>query len=492
VGMVLGQQSTNSHVASVMEHKGTHIDIPYLKRQMKKDSDLHRILQEAKDQLAASEGAQAANEILCDERGVTGSLFDDVQEVTIFNIDKQEHRQILFQDVLGLEPVSGFGKGTRPNGKKMMSLTKVWQSEHREVYEVSLFTRVNKVGKLISSYIKSFHEKVTESDDGKTDGRLRPSYGFLYVKTGRGNSFKPSLQQTPTRSKEAKYVKRMFTTAFGFLKLKTDFSANEVRFAANIAGDKVMADPFNVARDLRTKMFRAAVKGLADEVASFKNELKTRGDIHIQNVFRFFNKWVAKSDPLRDAIKGVVFGVIYGKSAATLGRDIWSQRVNEIKDKVYALRKQLADDIALAKQAKAEDTKVAVLRKKLQAGLNEMENELDILLSDKTKKKGEAQAIMEKMAAEWKSLYRWMARMHEQAANDLYVEAPHGRRRHLYGMLIDRNDIQAALCRRAVNAPVQGFGADVGHTAARILDIHLFKFQRRFKLMTGNETTVPG
>lgn len=43
----------------------------------------------------------------------------------------------------------------------------------------------------------------------------------------------------------------------------------------------------------------------ADDVA--KN-LRKEGDVHIQNVKRFFGKWVEKSDPLRDAVKAVVFG----------------------------------------------------------------------------------------------------------------------------------------------------------------------------------------
>ena len=41
---------------------------------------------------------------------------------------------------------------------------------------------------------------------------------------------------------------------------------------------------------------------------SIARELKQKGDLHIQNVFRFFGKWVEKSNPLRDAVKGVVFG----------------------------------------------------------------------------------------------------------------------------------------------------------------------------------------
>ena len=37
-------------------------------------------------------------------------------------------------------------------------------------------------------------------------------------------------------------------------------------------------------------------------------ELKQKGDVHIQNVKRFFGIWIEKSNPLRDAIKAVVFG----------------------------------------------------------------------------------------------------------------------------------------------------------------------------------------
>jgi hypothetical protein len=36
--------------------------------------------------------------------------------------------------------------------------------------------------------------------------------------------------------------------------------------------------------------------------------MKKEGDIHLQNCFRFFKKWVEKSDPLRDAVKKVIFG----------------------------------------------------------------------------------------------------------------------------------------------------------------------------------------
>lgn len=128
----------------------------------------------------------------------------------------------------------------------------------------------------------------------------------------------------------------------------------------------------------------------------------------------------------------------------------------------------------------------------LRKQLTNTQQELDFVLADKTKMKGRASEVMEKMSDEWKALYKWMGKMHKSAEENYYVEGPHGRRRHLYGMMIPREDIVAALLRRAVNAPVQGFGADVGHTAARLFDIHMHMFLRKFKLMDPDSSHIPG
>lgn len=130
--------------------------------------------------------------------------------------------------------------------------------------------------------------------------------------------------------------------------------------------------------------------------------------------------------------------------------------------------------------------------KELKKKLLMAQEELNDVMADKTKMKGRATEIVDKMKKEWRALYRWMDVTVQHAKDHLYVQAPHGRRRNLAGMLVPRNDIQAALSRRSVNSPVQGFGTDVGHTAARLIDLHLHKFLRKFKLMDSGCTTVPG
>lgn len=234
------------------------------------------------------------------------------------------------------------------------------------------------------------------------------------------------------------------------------------------------------------------ITSLEQEKANFLKELKTKGDIHLANIFRFFAKWVDKKDPLRDAIKGIVFGCIYGKSVGTLGRDIWTQRLNEAKDKVFSVKSTLADTEKLEAMAKDQGKDISVVRAELQDKLTQANVLVAEIQADKTQCKGVAQEIVDKMVQEWVCLYGWMNDMHVSAEKQLYVEAPHGRRRHLYGMLVPRNDVQAALKRRAVNAPVQGFGADVGHTAARILDIEIHRFLRKFKLIDPVSPYVTG
>lgn len=70
-------------------------------------------------------------------------------------------------------------------------------------------------------------------------------------------------------------------------------------------------------------------------------ELKKKGDLHVQNIFRFFGRWVEKSDPLREAIKGIIFGILYGKSVKTLSRDLSTSEINRLKSRIRDVEKQI-------------------------------------------------------------------------------------------------------------------------------------------------------
>lgn len=223
-------------------------------------------------------------------------------------------------------------------------ITSITYGGIKNVYDLSMSTGFD--GKLPvyvangiithNTYVKGWYTKIKSSPDGSYDGRLRPSYGFFDVVTGRLNSFDPSLQQVPSRGSLAKYIKRAFVAPTGTLHVKFDFSAHEVRFWGIIAKDDVIADTFRQGQKLRQK-FR---KTPSPEISQ---EIKKKGDVHIINIYHFFKKWVEKSDPLRDAIKAIVFGTIYSMSANSLSKSLKKQRVAELEDKIRKLTKREAE-----------------------------------------------------------------------------------------------------------------------------------------------------
>ena len=513
--LCIGQQSTNSIVAGNMEHLGVFLDLKELDSlNNPATSKMIKLIDEEENNIHATKEVREANKLLNANKGVPAmSLFsNEMVTMNLFKLRKSEHLQILFGDVMELEAVGGYGKVKRPSGEPAMKINKPFQHYHRHNPIVARYTRIQKMKKLMSSYIDKFPRSVRSSEDGAIDGRLRPNYNFIYIVTGRAACRNPSLQQTPTRGPDAKVFKRVFITPENTLRLKTDLSANEVRFAANVAYDEAMAAPFisawglhkeklendkiievikqvlagesvdsmllteddlNTVKGKSTKALKAALAKAEEKRDAIAVDLKQKGDIHIMNVKRFFNKWVDKKDPLRDAIKGVVFGVLYGKSAKTLARDIHAQKLSELQDAIVKMRKSIgSDDYDVDKLHELEST--------LEVEEGRFDEYVDL-----------AKDIMAKMDKEWASLAKWIEQMHDDAMTRYYVEAPHGRRRNLFAIMFNRESINAAMKRRAVNSPIQGYSSDVNFTAARLTEIHLYKFLTTFGLLKKNSSTVP-
>jgi DNA polymerase-1 len=256
-----------------------------------------------------------------------GGLFGGKIAQKFFKLSKKDHQQELFFDVLGLEPVN-----TTKTGQRAIDKAFIAAYEH-ESPEVKLFGQYVKIFKLISSYVVGWSKKIGETLDSEADSCLRASFGL--VTTRRLCSFSPNLQQIPSRGPLAKYLKRAFAAPYGYLSLAYDLSAHEVRMWANQSGDEALTDAFRAGQKLR----KAWIQNPTEDIAK---ELATKGDIHIVNIHRFFGVWVNKSDPRRSGIKGVVFGVIYGKSAKSVGNDLKKDRLNGVEAQIRDLKKQIA------------------------------------------------------------------------------------------------------------------------------------------------------
>jgi DNA polymerase I-like protein with 3'-5' exonuclease and polymerase domains len=298
------QMSDTAHQLSHLKQEGSLIDKKYLRQLMKPDSVLAKAIAELEEEFRSfPEVIEANKQLLADSGFKAKSLFSfgvgskdkNSSGQWVFSFSKATHKLKLFIEICKLKAISQTATGQDAIDKEFV--------EHYKDrnYLVAKFGEYQVATKLLSTYIKGWYKQLTREIDGATDGHLRADYTFFDVDTGRLASRGPNLQNIPARGKLSKIIKEMFVTEDGHLLIRFDYSAHEVRGWSIAAGDTVLASAFKMGQDLRKQW----IKTPTEEI---KKELKTKGDIHIQNVKRFFGKWVEKSDPLRDAVKAVVFG----------------------------------------------------------------------------------------------------------------------------------------------------------------------------------------
>lgn len=335
---VINQMGVTVKTLSLKEEYGTFVDPEYMRDlQDPKVSKLVPLLRELKSQLLSLPSIKKAEKLISARNGVTSNtLFDVSTSTSVFKI-KPAHLAILFFDVLKLKPLRRTESGAPSADREFLE-------ENADMYEeATILLEYSEAMKLLNTYVGSWDREIKENMDGSTDGCLRPSFDFFAVITGRLSSRGPNLQNVPVRGKLAKLIKRLFISPRGHLSPRWDFSAHEVRMWGNAARDTAVSASFNAGLALR----RDLIKGPTDEKRA---ELKKKGDFHLLNVKRFFGKWVEKTDPLRDAVKSVVFGIIYGKTAKTLGRDLQKQKIKEIKSFIRAAKLELELELRKANE----------------------------------------------------------------------------------------------------------------------------------------------
>jgi DNA polymerase I-like protein with 3'-5' exonuclease and polymerase domains len=410
--------SPTNHVFSTMEGNGHLIDRTHLVNIMRPGGEFDNVLRRTRNKYKKSKAARKVNKMLLAESGEPeGSLFGDKGDRWAFSINKSHHKQLLFFNALGLEPLGEEGQ----NG---YSVDKAFQNKYKDVKEVKWLNALQKYGHLNNNYVKTTWRRLNNEADALHDGRIRASYDFITVLTNRSSSSNPNFQNIPSRGELAKLIKRLFICRNGFIFVKVDYSAHEVRNWANVARDAALGQRFMLAWELRRKYRLAVAKEAIEEL---REELKKKGDIHIQNVKFFFGKWVDKEDPLRYQIKAIVFGVIYGKGANSLARELGIER-NEAQDLIDKLFEGFPEGGKYIKQTQAE------------------------------------------------------------TAKKFHLVTPFGFTRHLWGYLDNDSGINAAMDRRGPNSEIQGVSSNMGYIAGRECQIMVNDLfgEGKFKLQQNN------
>lgn len=364
---LLNQMSNTVIGISHMEQNGSPVDTDYLLHLMGKNSPLHKVIDDTTKELLALPSVKKTNLGLLQQLGkTTKALFGGVPNV--FNLGTKDHVLKLFLGTMALESVAKTSTGAPSIGKVFIQH---YEKKHKEV---ELYSLISKAKKLMGTYVKSWYNIIQEDLDSVVDKCLRPSFGFFTIVTGRLNSFSPSLQQVPARGTLAYYIKRAFRAPLGFFNIKYDYNAHEIRGWSYLSGDKAIAASFQAGLDLRRELIKASYPDdfwLSQKVSSKSKEAKKLdpkkdvdkltklnawiekqaektvvklfkrlardGDFHLQNVRRVFGVWAEKSSPLRDAVKTIIFGLIYGSSINSLAKKIKNpkleaQLLKEIED----------------------------------------------------------------------------------------------------------------------------------------------------------------
>ena len=261
VNHMLYQMSDTEHQLSHLKQDGSYISRKYLKMLMAPESPLQKELQAILEDFYLMPEVQEANRRLLDSSGFkAGSLFGggSAKSQWVFNLNKSEHKKVLFLDVLGLEAVGKTATGAPAIDKGFITFYR----DKNEI--VARYGEYQEAAKLLSTYVKGWYRRLTTDIDAANDSHLRPDYSYFDVDTGRLASKNPNLQNIPARGKLAKIIKRMFEAPTGRLLIRFDYSAHEVRGWSIVSGDRALAAAFRAGQVLRQewiKFFHPAPKG---------------------------------------------------------------------------------------------------------------------------------------------------------------------------------------------------------------------------------------
>lgn len=141
-------------------------------------------------------------------------------------------------------------------------------------------------------------------------------------------------------------------------------------------------------------------------------------------------------------------------------------------------------------------------KKELEKRLVKAQKELQDLVSRKAQGEGSyksnpkvaidfARGLYDKYFTRFSVAAKWLEWTVDFGRRNFFAKSVLGRRRHLFGHLVGDNGISASMDRRAKNSPVQGMGADLGHTGARLFEQNIYEYLLKIKSITEDSERCP-
>jgi DNA polymerase I len=185
--------------------------------------------------------------------------------------------------------------------------------------------------KLVTTYGEKFIEQHLEPD-----GKVRTTFNVI-VSTGRLSSRKPNMQNIPAKEAVGNRYRNCFIAEPGWCYVDSDYSSQELVVIAFISGDPVWNKALKEGKDLHSVCAEVVYKDIWKKAADpdclyYKTQQKCKCKGHKR---------------LRDNVKTINFGLIYGMSkfklSASLGITLMeaTQLIDEYFTKFPLIRKAL-------------------------------------------------------------------------------------------------------------------------------------------------------
>ena len=142
--------------------------------------------------------------------------------------------------------------------------------------------------KLNSTYVGGLLKVIGE------DGRIHTTFNQTEARTGRLSSDNPNLQNIPIRTELGSQLRAYFIAKPGCVLVDADYSQIELRILAHVTGDEHMQQAFRSGQDIH-RSTAARIYGIP------QGEVTPR---------------------VRSGAKAINFGIMYGKGAYSLSKDI--------------------------------------------------------------------------------------------------------------------------------------------------------------------------
>ncbi len=257
---------------------------------------------------------------------------------------------------------------------------------------IDLVKEYRQVTKLNSTYVEGFRSAMDEA------GILRTTYQQTLTQTGRLSSTEPNLQNIPIRTEEGRKIRQVILPK-NDLFISADYSQIELRVLAHISGDENLIAAFMEGEDVHTS---TAKRLFATEEVTAEH---------------------------RRAAKAVNFGLIYGKGAFSLAKDLGISRY-------------------------------------------------------------EAQEYIKRYLGQYPKVEAYMAKVIEDATRDGYTKTLYHRRRYFPELSGSNHMMREAGKRAALNSPIQGTAADIIKLAMLRVSEALKPYKSKLALQIHDELVI--